>query len=123
VGTTRKSFSKSSLREFAACLHWIERRKQIMDHDKIDQMFEKLQTAIDKGQFMWADGCISSWVDSHGATIPAPKATDFMLMQVQPNGAIQFKHNQTRNYVLLLPDGKLLIPANGQSFMLGYFKV
>lgn len=94
-----------------------------MDRDQIDQQFEKFQKAIDKGQFMWADGCTSTWKDSHGATIPAPKADEFMLMQVQPNGAIQFKHNETRNYVLLLPDGKLLIPENGQPFMLGYFKL
>jgi len=94
-----------------------------MDRDQVDQYFEKFQTAIEAGQFMWADGCISGWKDSHGADIPAPKATDFQLMGVKPNGAAQFKHSETRNYVLLLPDGKLLIPANGQAFMLGYFKL
>jgi len=48
------------------------------------------------------------------------KANEFMYMQMHLDGAFQFKHSGTRNYVFVQPTGKLEIPTGG-SFMLGFF--
>lgn len=48
------------------------------------------------------------------------KANEFMYMQMHLDGAFQFKHSDTRNYVFVKPTGKLEIPKGG-SFMLGFF--
>lgn len=48
------------------------------------------------------------------------QANEFMYMQQTSDGTFQFKHADTRNYVFVKPDGKLVIPTGG-SFMRGFF--
>jgi hypothetical protein len=94
-----------------------------MDNTTIDNAFERLAQAMKDGRFRWGDGCACGWKDAQGETIDAPEATDFMIMRIRDNGVVDFKHNQTRNYVFLLPDGSIMIPDNGAPFALGYFKL
>ena len=48
------------------------------------------------------------------------EASEFMCMEIQKDGTVQFKHYDTRNYLLLLPDGKIEIPT-GEMFCRGFF--
>lgn len=46
---------------------------------------------------------------------------DFMLMQVRRDGTLAFKHCDSRNYVYVTPEGKLIIPETNEPFQLGDF--
>ncbi len=46
---------------------------------------------------------------------------EFMMMQIDKDGTVGFKHNESRNYVFLLPDGNLYIPKLDEPFNRGFF--
>jgi len=86
-----------------------------------DKHFDKLKAALKAGRFVWTTGAKSGWEDADGNSIATPSADDFMLMRVRDDGTLDFKHRDTRNYLFVLPDGRLLIPDTGAPFALGYF--
>jgi hypothetical protein len=52
------------------------------------------------------------------------KADEFMLMQIDELGWVQFKHCDTRNYVMLHKDNfELYVPRTEEPFMRGTFDV
>lgn len=48
-------------------------------------------------------------------------ASEFMLMHVDSDGSIGFKHIDTRNYIYLSADGKLTAPRTDKAFQRGTF--
>lgn len=87
----------------------------------VDEHFKTLETALKAGRFVWTTGAKSRWEDEKGESIPTPSADDFMLMRVRDDGTLDFKHRDTRNYLFVLPDGRMLIPDTGAPFALGHF--
>lgn len=85
----------------------------LISPEAINRYFERLQAVL----------VITPLPTSTPGKKRSAHASEFMFMQEDANGAVGFKHCNSRNYVFLLKNNQLFVPQKKDAFLRGTFDI